>query len=358
MEPRSTTSARYAGEFAHVPRIYGPLPETTYDCLSVGMVVVAASGELAMINRKAEELLGVRRTDLLGVRVDQLSPRNPLRRLLFDAVAGRSVELSHDGLSFQVKTSELLDESGAYYGDITELHDITVQKKERIQREEFVAMMTHDLKSPLTVIMGYVQAVRYEMLGSVDGSVQACLEEIDRSSFKLLSMIEDMLVAYRLEVGLLQINRACCDIGGLLEECCADCAKEASTEGITFSHTIERGLPLLFVDEKQLVRVFANLIGNAIKFTRRNGRVHLSALCRDGKLHVAVEDTGIGIPEQDVPRIFTKYFRSGKATGFKGTGLGLTISQAIVEAHEGSILVTSREGRGSCFTVILPLADS
>ena len=332
-----------------------PLPVALYDSISFGMVVADATGLLIMVNRKAEELLHVRRAELVGMKVDQLDERNPLRQVLFDAVPDQSAEVTVNGLTLVVRTNVLLDDAGGYCGDITELHDVSAQKREVCQREEFVAMMTHDLKSPLTVIMGYVQAVRSEMLGSVDAPVQRCLEEIDRSSHKLLSMIEDLLVAYRLEVGMLQINRACCDIGGLLEECCADCAKEAAAEGITFTHSIEGGLPLLFGDAKQLVRVFANLVGNAIKFTPRNGAVHVGATRRDGMLRVTVRDTGIGIPAQDIPCIFSKYFRSARATGFKGSGLGLTICQAIVEAHDGIIRAESTEGKGSCFTVCLPI---
>jgi signal transduction histidine kinase len=112
----------------------------------------------------------------------------------------------------------------------------------------------------------------------------------------------------------------------------------------------------LEADPKQLVRVFANLAGNAVKFTPRRGRVKFSAEAADGEVRVTVSDTGIGISPRDKERIFSKYYRGAGASGFKGTGLGLTISKAIVEAHGGSIDVESSEGAGSVFTVRLPVA--
>jgi signal transduction histidine kinase len=112
---------------------------------------------------------------------------------------------------------------------------------------------------------------------------------------------------------------------------------------------------LTHLDCKQLSRVFNNLISNAIKFTPRGGKVSVNAGAAKGNLYVNIEDTGIGIPWQDFSRIFKKYYRSAGASGFKGTGLGLTISCAIVEAHGGDIKVESTEGKGSRFTVIFAL---
>ena len=218
-------------------------------------------------------------------------------------------------------------------------------------------MMTHDLKSPLTVIMGYVQALIGEMPEKVDPSLHLFVSEMDKSSGKMLSMIEDVLDAYRLEVGLLQIDRKPCDLQGVLEGCCSDGARDAMVHGSSFSSSISK-LPVLDVDGKQIGRVFANLIGNAVKFTPRRGTISVSGELRDGALLVEVSDTGIGIALDELPRIFNKYFRASAAQGFKGTGLGLTISKAIVEAHGGRIGVESLAGKGSRFSVLLPLIGS
>jgi signal transduction histidine kinase len=319
-----------------------------------GIVHLDEFGTLAFINRKAEQILKVRRNEVLGKRVDMLPLRTPIYRVLSENLHDAPAEISIDGTVILVRSVKVPG-SGDNCGDLYELRDVTAEKREKSQREEFVAMMTHDLKSPLTVIMGYVQALIGELPDKVDPSLHLFIREMDKSAGKMLSMIEDVLDAYRLEVGLLEIDRHPCNVGSLLEGCVSDGEREAVVHGSTFSSEISGDLPWLDLDGKQIGRVFANLIGNAVKFTPRRGTIHLSSALRDGALLIEVCDSGIGIPADELPRIFNKYFRATVAQGFKGTGLGLTISKAIVEAHGGRINVESVVGKGSRFSVVLPL---
>lgn len=319
-----------------------------------GIVQLDPSGTLVYLNHRAEQILKASRAEVIGKRVDMLPLRTPLYRVLSEDCHETPVEVSIDGTVVLVRSAPITG-PGERHGEIFELRDVTSEKRERCQREEFVAMMTHDLKSPLTVIMGYVQALMGEMGGKVHPSLHLFVTEMDKSAGKMLSMIEDVLDAYRLEVGLLQIDRHPCNVGTLLESCCYDGEREAVVHGSHFSTNIAPDLPWAELDGKQIGRVFANLIGNAVKFTPRRGTIHLSVALRDGALLVEVSDSGIGIPPDELPRIFNKYFRSSVAQGFKGTGLGLTISKAIVEAHGGSINVESIIGKGSRFSVFLPL---
>lgn len=333
------------------------IAESIADNISIGVIFVDDLGLLRFINSKAEELLQVSRNVVLGKRVDMLSLRTPIYKVLSENCRDFPVEMSFNGKVVVVKASETISHNGSALGVTVELRDVTEEKKERRQREEFVAMMTHDLKSPLTVMLGYIEALKNEMASGIDESLHACISEIDRSSIKLLSMIEDVLDAYRLEVGLLQINREYCDMKAVLNGCCHDMAREAQIRGINFTFSITDDIHPLKVDGKQLARVFANLIGNALKFTPHRGKVSVAAERQGSKLEVVVQDTGIGIPVKDLTRIFNKYYRSDGANGFKGTGLGLTISKAIVEAHGGTIEVESSEGVGSRFTVVLPIVQ-
>jgi signal transduction histidine kinase len=328
---------------------------TLLEQVDSGIVHLDSAGRLVFLNRKAEQMLTVRRSEVLGKRVDMLPLRTPIYRVLSENSHDAPVEISVEGTVILVR-SAALPGNGAGCGEFFELRDITGEKREKWQREEFVAMMTHDLKSPLTVIMGYVQALIGEMPEKVDPSLHLFIREMDKSAGKMLSMIEDVLDSYRLEVGLLQIDRQLCDMGALLEGCVSDGEREAMVHGSTFSSHLPTDIPLLEMDGKQIGRVFANLIGNAVKFTPRRGTIHFSGALHEDALLVEVSDTGIGIPAEELPRIFNKYFRSTVAQGFKGTGLGLTISKAIVEAHGGSINVESVVGKGSRFSVFLPLA--
>ncbi|GFO58604.1 hypothetical protein GMST_09290 [Geomonas silvestris] len=319
-----------------------------------GIVHLDASGTLAYLNRRAEQILKVAPGEFLDKRIDMLPLRTHIYRVLSEECHDQPVEVSVEGTVILVRSAPIF-ESGEYRGEIFELRDVTSEKRERCQREEFVAMMTHDLKSPLTVIMGYVQALLGEVGEKIHPSLQLFMTEMDKSAVKMLSMIEDVLDAYRLEVGLLQIDRHPCNVKSLLESCCTDGEREAVVHGSHFSKEIDPDIPWIELDGKQIGRVFANLIGNAVKFTPRRGSIHLASALRDGALLVEVSDSGIGIPCDELPRIFNKYFRSSVAQGFKGTGLGLTISKAIVEAHGGSINVESTVGKGSRFSVFLPL---
>lgn len=328
------------------------IPAMLLERIDCGVVYLDESGRVLFINSRAEQLLHVQRGQVLGRRVDMLPLRTPLYRVLSENSLDAPVEMSVEGTVVQVRSCRLPADCGK--GELYQLRDITPERNERRQREEFVAMMTHDLKSPLTVIMGYIQALLGEK-GKVDPSLHLFLGEMDKSSVKMLTMIDDVLDAYRLEAGLLQIDRHRCDIRPLLEGCSRDGEREAAVHGSSFQSELCDDIPPMELDSKQISRVFANLIGNAVKFTPRRGTITLSSEIRDGFLRVQVSDTGIGIPPEELPRIFNKYFRAQTARGFKGTGLGLTISKAIVEAHGGSIGVESTAGKGSRFSVLLPL---
>jgi signal transduction histidine kinase len=328
------------------------LAELLLEQVEAGIVHLDATGMVALMNRRAAQLLKVERSEMIGKRVDMLPLRTPIYRVLSEDSHDAPVEMSFDGMVLSIKSAPL---PGPAAGELFELRDVTQEKRERRQREEFVAMMTHDLKSPLTVIMGYVQALLEEMPQKVDRTLHLFVTEMDKSAVKMLSMIDDVLDAYRLEAGLLQIDRRPCDVKLLLEGCCSDGEREALVHGSSFSSELCEEIPSLDLDGKQIARVFANLIGNAVKFTPRRGSISVSSSLHSGCLVVEISDSGIGIPKDDLPRIFNKYFRASGAQGFKGTGLGLTISKAIVEAHGGSIAVESAEGEGSRFSVLLPL---
>lgn len=327
---------------------------TLLEQIESGLLHLDGTGTVVLMNRKAEEILKVSRAEVLGRRIDMLPLRTPIYRVLSEDSHDTPLEVSIDGAVISVRSTQLAD-FGDGYGELFELRDISSEKKDKRQRDEFVAMMTHDLKSPLTVIMGYLQALLSEMPDMIDPSLHQCVREMDKSSDKMLTLIDDVLDAYRLEAGLLQIDRQPCNVRVLLEGCCSDGQQEAVVHGSAFLSDLCADAPMLSLDGKQMARVFANLIGNAVKFTPRRGTIGVSSSLQGGFFTVEVSDTGIGIAADEVPRIFNKYFRASAARGFKGTGLGLTISKAIVEAHGGSIKVESQAGQGSRFSVLLPL---
>lgn len=326
------------------------------DSMSRGVIFLNDEGVLTFINRYAAEALDVRKELVLGKRVDMLPLRTPLYKVLSEPCRDRPMEMVINGRVITAQRTEIRS-AGDVAGEMTELWDITDEKASRRQREEFVAMMTHDLKSPLTVIMGYVQGIRIGMYGGIGSQLGSVVQKIEQSGTKLQQMIDEMLDLYRLEMGMLTIIRQPCDLRSLLEGCYRDNQRTAQGRGIRLSLGDVAGLPEMPVDAKQLNRVLNNLIGNALKFTASSGTVTISADYQDSVFRVTISDTGIGIPQEDLGRIFTKYYRSAGANGVKGSGLGLAISKAITEAHGGSIEVESTVGAGSRFRVVIPAPD-
>jgi signal transduction histidine kinase len=332
----------------------GATADQLLDGIGRGVIFVNNDGVLTSINRYAAKLLQVKRENVIGKQVDMLPLRTPIYRVLSEQRTGIPLALAIRSQVVAVQTTEIQSENGKIAGEMTELWDITEEKRSRRQSEEFVSMMTHDLRSPLSVIMGYIQGIQCGMFGEISSQLRTVVEKAEESGAKLNSMIEEMLDHFRLEVGLLNLNRQNCDMEKLLDGCYRDNLRIAQKQGVNLLLKREVELPELHVDSRQLIRAFNNLIGNAIKYTHSSGEVTIHVESGADAIHVSVVDTGMGIPAEDLPRIFFKYYRSAGATGIKGTGLGLAISKIIVEAHGGGIEVESHLGVGSTFTVTLP----
>jgi len=323
--------------------------------LSIGVVLVDGEGVVRYLNHKAEQILQVGRDAVIGKCVYMLPLRTAIYKVLSENCRDIPIEMAMNGLVIQAKATSVLCGDGSCIGDMFELRDISTERQERRRSDEFVAAMTHDLKSPLTVMFGYLDALKNDADGQQGEQTQQYFSEIERNGRRLLGMIEDILDSYRLDMGLMQIQSESCNLTELMEECCQEHARDAEAHGLDFTYFIAPGIPMINADGKQLKRVFANLIGNAIKFTGCGGTVRVSVTVEGVAVLITVSDSGIGISARDRERIFTKYFRSTQAKGYKGTGLGLTISKAIIEEHGGNIEVASSEGAGSHFTIRLPV---
>jgi signal transduction histidine kinase len=331
--------------------------EAVFEAIGRGVIFTNGEGVVTYMNSAAEEMLHAERGGIIGKKVYMLPLRTPVYRVLSENCRDTPMDVAIMGRVYAVLASEVRNRQGLLLGEMTEIWDITDQRREKRQWEDFVAMITHDLKSPATVILGYLQMMKMGVYGGLTAKTGAVVEQMEQSGERLISMIEDLLEVYQLEMGSLMINRDHCDIGLVIEGCFRENAKEADERRIDFTLLLDEGLPTVKADAKQLARVFNNLMGNAIKFTPSGGEVSVRGGISDGNICVTVEDTGIGIPRKDLPRVFNKYFRSASVSGYKGTGLGLAISRAIVEAHNGAIRVDSSEGKGSRFTVLIPLEE-
>ncbi|HEV2762617.1 MAG TPA: ATP-binding protein [Pyrinomonadaceae bacterium] len=228
-------------------------------------------------------------------------------------------------------------------------------------KEEFLALTTHDLRSPLTVISGVINFFTSGRLGELSPEQKNMVSMMERNTQNLIELVNDLLDASKLESGTMRLDISSVNLRLLVGELREAMGPLAREKEITLEDALPDDLPPLHADRAKLRRVLVNLLSNALKFTPKGGRVRVSAEQLDARTaRVSVSDTGVGIPPEDTERLFDKYeqARSRATRSEKGTGLGLYITRQLVELHGGKISVKSELGKGSTFSFTIPTVTS
>ena len=229
--------------------------------------------------------------------------------------------------------------------DIERLNvEVTERKMIEQEREDLAAMITHDLKSPLTTMMLYTEMLIENMLEDAG----AGLNSIRHNCEKVLGMVEDYLTVYRSHSGKLQLNMMPEEVADILRGLQKDFQPLAEKKGLNLSFAFADS-PKAVIDKKQFGRAVSNLIQNAIKYTPSGGRILVTLEAAERDFTVSVHDTGSGIRPEEKSDIFQKHYRSRMTAGTKGAGLGLAIVKAVAEAHGGEIILQSEPGLGQHF---------
>jgi signal transduction histidine kinase len=220
-------------------------------------------------------------------------------------------------------------------------------------KDEFVALISHDLRTPLTSIIGYLELTLDDT--NVTDEQRTYLNIVERNAERLLHLVNDLLFVARLEAGELDLHPDELDLVSIVRQSVAEAEPRAAAKGIDLSCDAEGPVPVR-VDKGRMFQLLDNLVSNAIKFTPEGGDVRVSVGPANGVARLEVVDTGIGIPPDEQHHLFQRFFRTSTADDqqIPGTGLGLYIARAIVEAHGGSISVRSELGEGTSFEVELP----
>ena len=228
-----------------------------------------------------------------------------------------------------------------------------LQRAERLRRD-MVADVAHELRTPLSNLSGYLEAIRDGVVKPDDSAINSLNEE----AASLSQLVDDLQELSLAEAGELRLVRQEDDISRLIEQAVAALQPQAAAKGLILAVKLPEDLPKVSMDSLRIRQVLNNLLKNAVAHTGRGGSVTVSAWRQDNQIKVSVVDTGEGIPAEDLPNIFERFYRVDKsrarATG--GSGLGLTIARRLVEAHGGRIEVESKLGKGSSFTFSLPLS--
>ena len=236
-----------------------------------------------------------------------------------------------------------------------------LEQTERMRRQ-LIGDVTHELRTPLTAIKG-------SMEGLIDGVLPPDAEtyqQIYREADRLNRLVDDLQELSRVEAGAYEMNREACQVSELAGVVFSSLGRQYADKGVTLELDIPSNLPPIFADSYRITQVLSNLLGNALQYTPARGKVTLSAQSHGSEVWIAVSDSGIGIPAEHLPHVFTRFYRvdksrsresdaGGRAGG--GSGIGLTIAKYLVEANGGNIWVQSPGlGQGSTFTFSLPEA--
>jgi len=329
-----------------------------------GVAVIDSRERVVFCNRAFAEILNldaarcegrplvelVRQADLLDLARRALTSADSLQgSLIIGTVMPRS---------FAVTATPVKALEPAANGAVIVLHDITELRRLERVRQDFVANVSHEFKTPLTAIQGFAETLLGGALEDEKNN-RRFLEIIRDHAARLGRLTDDLLKLARIEAGKLEVQYQPVSVAELVEGCAATTLFKASQRNIALNLSYPPELPAVRGDAGLLREVLQNLLDNAVQYTSPGGRVDLSAVSRDHEAVITVADTGIGIPLADQERIFERFYRvdAARSREVGGTGLGLSIAKHIVEAHGGRLWVESTVGAGSQFHFSIPLAS-
>ena len=333
------------------------------NCLEVGVAVTDCDGALTSLNPRALECLDRGRGDLKGRRVEECLPEKSLvlavERALTDG-ASSVLELAPGSLCerfLKVRCSPLGSrDDGGIRGSVIVLDDISTAKKMEAVKSEFVGTVVHELRAPLATVQQLVYFLKEEEAGPVNKTQAQLLGRVLVRLGELLDLVKNLLNIAKMEAGTLMFQMAPVDPGVLVEGCVEDFLPLAEARNIDLKSSLDEGVPQVMADVGNLKIAINNLISNAIKYSGEGGEVAVGLQVQEDRLVITVRDTGMGIPEKDLPKIFDKFYRVAdeRTRWITGSGLGLSLTKSIVEKHNGRIEVESEPGKGATFRVFLP----
>ena len=334
--------------------------EALFNSMTEGVLVLDRAGRIELINETlrllfapVSEVRGM--TILEAFRLQELAAvvaRLPIERQV------RGVELELPGMDerwLDVSAASVLDVNGVQHGAILVFHDLTRLKQLENTRQEFVANVSHELRTPLSLIKGFVETLLEGAKDEPELSTRF-LKTIEKHTDRLTFLIEDLLTISRLESGQIVLNFQEVNLREEVQRVVDDLQSRAAEKKTTFQNLVPASL-MARADADRLQQVLFNLIENAIKYGKHDGHVGIGGQAvGDDKVELWVQDDGPGIPSEARERIFERFYRVDKSRSriHGRTGLGLAITKAIVDAHSGTVEVSSQAGQGSRFTVKMP----
>lgn len=353
-----TTMAEYAVIAIENSRIFSEMViertklETIINQIEDGVLVLDNDFRILIINEIAQAVLRIRGEHLVGSPIQMYPIDSELLEIIkkFETYLGKSAEINaDDDRVFSAHLSKITN-----IGYAITLHDITYLKKLDRIKSDFVSTVSHDLRSPLTAILGYVDLV--ERAGPVQELQKNFLDRIQFSVHNITNLVDDLLNLGRIEAGF-DTRKEPLDLSVFVHQAIDELNPKFLQANMHLKIDVPDSNGLIFASPIQIRQLLNNLLTNAIKYSNPDTNISINLKEKEEQLILQIADQGFGIPAVDLPYIFDKFYRSGNVIGTEipGSGLGLAIVKSIVESHQGRIWVDSTVGKGSTFTIVFPI---
>jgi two-component system phosphate regulon sensor histidine kinase PhoR len=326
--------------------------ETVIQQVEDGVIITDPDGRMLLANGTIRSLFHLDEAPVSGRLLKEVLPNLELQYLF----ARREAALPQ-----QRRTEITLPDDRVYSAHLTPiqgvgfaivLHDITQLKELDRLKSEFVATVSHDLRSPLTTILGYVDLI--ERAGPVTDQQKTFIRRIQNSVGSITTLISDLLDLGKIESGI-DTQKEPLQINAIARNAVEGIRVRAEGRRIGLEVTLDESIPSLSGNPIRVRQMISNLLDNAVKYTSEGGTVRFSTQREGEQVILRVADTGIGIPAPELPYVFNKFYRASNVQNTAGTGLGLSIVKSIAEIHGGRVWVDSTDGQGTVFTVVLPI---
>ena len=337
--------------------------ESVFSSMSEGVMVLDAENRIESVNRGMEEMTGrphgdvIRKTLLEAFRNSKLHDALERFREREETVREEIGLGDYRPVMMDVTISAIRGETGGERKTILVFHDVTRLKKLERIRTDFVANVTHEIRTPLTAIIGFVETLQQ---GAVDDrqKARAFLQTIHENAQRLNRLVDDLLILSGIELGETKLHLEQLVMEDLLDHALAVVATRVAEKKIMIIKEIPKDLPPVRADRDRLVQILLNILDNAVKFTQPGGKVAVTASPgTEGYLTVRIADTGVGIPKGEIPRLGERFYRADKTRSRElgGTGLGLAIVKHLMKAHQGRMTIDSTLGRGTTVSLHFPI---
>jgi len=334
------------------------------DSMPVALVTMDFNFKITSFNRKAEKMTGFSASEAVGqlcseiLRSNKCKDECPLQTVQEsqEPATGLEAELTNrqgEKVPVRIGTTAIEDADGNFIGYLETIEDISKSKEMEREKNNFISMVAHDMKSPMVIIGGFTKRLQKEPICKDNNKIRKYLQAIDDAEHKLESLIHQFLEHSRLDSSYFNLKRDDLDLADILKQIIESNHQRVKAQGIDLQCDCQVQTPVN-ADAVYLNRALTNLLDNAIKYSPRKGQIIINAWETDREIVIRFQDQGKGIDSEDLPYIFDAFYRGKSKNEKSGYGLGLASVKSIIRQHGGWVTAENAPGKGSVFTIRLP----